>query len=107
MADPYTEVRDYVQRRVGSAGGCAPTAGSPEWCALQDTDQTKLLAVLSAGVAWVLEQEIDQLARRREAQKDMALGLLETLPWAQLVRRIEQRDAFYQRNPDLMRRKVS
>ena len=98
----WVAVRDYLYRRP--VGRTHIIAGSPEWQALDDDDPQKLAAVIAAGSRWVLEEEIDQLARRRQAQKDMALGLLETLPWAQICKQIEQRDEFYRKNADLKRR---
>ncbi|WP_431840292.1 DUF2742 domain-containing protein [Gordonia hongkongensis] len=101
----WSAVRDYLYRHP--VGPTHIIAGSPEWQALDDDDPAKLAALITAGSRWVLEEEIEQLARRREAHKAMALGLLETLPWAQLVRQIEQRDQFYKKHPDLMRKKAS
>jgi len=99
----WEAVRDFVYR-LPARPNTTIIAGSPEWCALDDDDPAKLAALITAGSRWVLEEEIDQLARRRQAQKDMALGLLETLPWAQICKQIEQRDEFYRKNADLKRR---
>lgn len=102
----WEAVRDFVYR-LPARPNTTIIAGSPEWCALDDTDPAKLAALITAGSRWVLEEEIDQLARRREAQKAMALGLLEELPWKKIRQQMADRDAFYKKNPDLRRRRAS
>lgn len=92
MPDRYTEVRDYVQRLVGSAGGPAPAAGSPEWVALTDGDRAKLVAVLTAGTRAVLEDELAALDDRRRAQKDAALEVSRAAEWPAVARRVRDRD---------------
>ena len=101
----WTAVRDFLYRR--SVGRTQIVAGSPEWVALDDDDPQKIAALITAGSRWVLEAEIDQIHRRRLAHKDMALGLLEDLPWKKIRKQIEQRDEFYRRNPDLKRKAAS
>ncbi|MDH3026836.1 DUF2742 domain-containing protein [Gordonia alkanivorans] len=92
MTDRYTSVRDYVQRLVGTAGGPAPAAGSPEWCGLPDGDRAKLLAVLTAGTRAVLEDELAALADRRHAQKSAALEVSRATDWTSVARRVRDRD---------------
>lgn len=101
----WVAVRDFLARHP--VGPTHIIAGSPEWQALDDDDPQKLAAVITAGSRWVLEEEIEQHRRRREAQKDMAIGLLEELPWKKIRKQIEQRDEFYRRNPDLKRKAAS
>lgn len=101
----WAAVRDFLYRRP--VGRTQIIAGSPEWQALDDDDPQKIAALITAGSRWVLEEEIDQLARRRQAQKDMAIGLLEELPWKKIRQQIADRDAFYRKNPDLKRRRAS
>ena len=100
----WVAVRDYLYRRP--VGRTHIIAGSPEWQALDDDDPQKLAAVIAAGSRWCLEEEIEQHRRRREAQKDIAIGLLEELPWKKIRQQMADRDAFYKKNPDL-KRKVS
>ncbi|MGP3708766.1 DUF2742 domain-containing protein [Gordonia paraffinivorans] len=88
--DAYTAVRDFVQRVAGTAGP-APAAGSPEWCALADTDPAKLVAVLTAGTRMVLEEQLDALDARRRAAKDAALEVSEAVDWSAQARRIRDR----------------
>lgn len=99
----WEAVRDFVYR-LPVRPITSIVAGTPEWIALDDDDPAKLAALITAGSRWVLEEEIDQIHRRRQAHKDMALGILETLPWEQIRRQIEQRDSFYRNHPDLKRR---
>ncbi|MCT1352228.1 DUF2742 domain-containing protein [Gordonia sp. p3-SID1431] len=101
----WVAVRDYLYRRP--VGRTHIIAGTPEWQALDDDDPQKLAAVIAAGSRWVLEEEIDQIHRRREAQKAMALGLLEELPWKKIRQQMADRDAFYRKNPDLKRKAAS
>ncbi|MCX2755506.1 DUF2742 domain-containing protein [Gordonia sp. 4N] len=101
----WVAVRDFLARHP--IGRTQVIAGSPEWCALDDKDPQKLAAVITAGSRWVLEEEIEQHRRRREAQKAMAIGLLEELPWKKIRQQMEDRDAFYKKNPDLRRRRAS
>ncbi len=92
MPDTYIEVRDFVQRLVGPAGGPAPAAGSPEWCALADGDRAKLLAVLTAGTRAVLEDELAALDGQRRAEKSAALEVAQAADWGMVARRVRDRD---------------
>lgn len=91
MPDRYTEVRDYVQRFVGSSGGPAPVAGSPTWCALADSDKAKLIAVLTAGTRAVLEDELAALNDRRRAMKAAAVEVAQADDWTAVAKRIRDR----------------
>lgn len=68
MIEPHSEpvrwdpVAQFLRRR---AIPVAPTAGTPDWCALEDDDPRKWAALAVAGSRWVLEQ---QLAQRRMAE---------------------------------------
>ena len=84
-SDPYTAVRDWVTRLVGGGIGPTPTAGSPEWCALDDNHPAKFIAVLTAGTRWVL-------AEHRAALKDAALVVSDAVDWAAVAHRVRQRD---------------
>ncbi|AZZ81686.1 hypothetical protein C5O27_11895 [Gordonia alkanivorans] len=92
MRDRYTEVREYVQRLVGTAGGPTPDAGSPAWCALADGDQAKLIAVLTAGTRAVLEDELAALDDRRCAAKKTAIEVAQAANWSDVARRVRARD---------------
>lgn len=92
MSDRYTEVRDYVQRLVGNAGGPAPAAGSPEWVALADGDRTKLIAVLTAGTRAILEESIAAIDDRRQAAKDAALEVAQAADWTAVAKQVRDRD---------------
>lgn len=92
MTDRYAAVRNYVQRLVGTSGGSTPAAGSPEWCALADGDQAKLVAVLTAGTRAVLKDELDALDDRRCATKATAIEVAQAANWADVARRVRDRD---------------
>lgn len=93
MTDRYAAVRDYVQRLVGTSGGSTPAAGSPEWCALADGDQAKLIAVLTAGTRAVLvEDELAALDDRRCAAKETAIEVAQAANWSDVARRVRDRD---------------
>ena len=92
MPDRYIEVRDYVQRLVGTGGGPAPAAGSAAWCELADGDKAKLIAVLTAGTRAVLEDELAALADRRHAAKDAAIAVAQAEDWSGVARRVRDRD---------------
>ena len=101
----WSAVRDYLYRRP--VGPTHIIAGSPEWQALDDDDPAKVAALVTAGSRWVLEEEIEQIHRRRQAHKDMSLGLLEEHPWKKLRQYLSDRDEFYRSNPDLKRKAAS
>ncbi|WP_338855440.1 DUF2742 domain-containing protein [Gordonia hongkongensis] len=92
MSDAYTEVRAYVQRLVGTAGGPAPAAGSQEWCALADGDRAKMLAVLHAGTRAVLEDCVAAIDDRRRKSKAAAVEVSQADDWTAVARRVRDRD---------------
>lgn len=108
MIEPidWGPVARFVRRRLSGIGQ-VPTAGSPDWLALDDADPKKLAAVLTAGSRWCLEWEIDQIHNRAVAEKDAALELSTALPWAAVAKSIAERDAWYRAHPDLKRKKAS
>lgn len=99
----WEAVRNFVYR-LPARPNTTIIAGSPEWCALADDDPAKVAALITAGSRWVLEEQIDQIHRRRQAHKDMSLGLLEEHPWKKLRQYLTDRDEFYRKNADLKRR---
>lgn len=92
MSDAYTEVRDYVQRLVGAAGGPTPAAGSPAWCDLADSDRAKMLAVLHAGTRAVLEDCVAAIDDRRREAKAAAVEIAQAADWNAIARRVRDRD---------------
>lgn len=82
-------------------------AGTDEWNALPDNDPAKVLAVLTAGSRWCLEQALDQLDERRATAKQAAVDISEARDWAAVAKYIRDRDQFYREHPDLRRKKVS
>ncbi|MCH5645360.1 DUF2742 domain-containing protein [Gordonia sp. ABSL49_1] len=99
MTDPYIETRSFVQRLVGIHGGPAPAAGSPAWCALGDADPAKLLAVLHAGSAHVLNQCHEAIDDRRLAIREASVAISQAKDWAAVAKRIRDRDEFRRAHP--------
>lgn len=102
----WKPVHSFV-RRLLAGRGTTIIAGTPEWSALLDDDPRKLAAILTAGSRWCLEIELGQIHARAAAEKDAAVDISTALPWAQVARRIADRDAFYRAHPDLKRKKAS
>ncbi|OBJ97601.1 hypothetical protein A5639_30220 [Mycolicibacterium conceptionense] len=65
--------------------GPLPTAGTPQWCELADSDPRKLLSLAAAGEHWVLHTELAQ-ERRAEASREIAAAG----GWSALAKRIAQ-----------------
>jgi hypothetical protein len=57
----WWEVHEWVQPYLDAAGP-VPTAGTPQWCGLDDTDPRKLVALLDAAQHWALRMETTQAA---------------------------------------------
>ena len=92
MSDRYIAVRDFVQGFVGADGGPTPAAGGDEWRELPDADPAKLIAVLTAGTAYVLGQELDALEDRRREAKAAAEAVSEAADWSAVARFVRDRD---------------
>ena len=58
----WWSVHEWVQPYLDDAGPL-PMAGSPEWCALDDTDPRKATALFDASQHWALRVETCQQAR--------------------------------------------
>ncbi|NOQ60687.1 DUF2742 domain-containing protein [Mycolicibacterium fortuitum] len=77
---------EFITAVVNKANvGPLPTAGTPAWDALPDTDPRKLLALASAGEHWVLHTELAQ-EKRAEASRDIAAAG----GWSALAKRMAQ-----------------
>lgn len=108
MTDPisWQPVHAFVRGRLAGVGPL-PATGSTDWAALDDTDPKKVAAVIRAGERWALEEELRQLAEARYFAKQAAVDISQALPWAQVAKRIADRDAWYRAHPDLKRKKAS
>lgn len=81
----WFEVHQYVGQLVAVASW--PTAGTPDWCALDDDDPRKLAAVLYGGVHWALR--LDTLGQElSQASREIA----QSADWAALSRTIHRRN---------------
>lgn len=67
-----------------------PTAGTPSWSLLADSDPRKLLALAQAGEHWVLRVEVAQAAAA-----DASRTIAAAADWGQLGRDILQRRGTY------------
>ncbi|WP_075909467.1 DUF2742 domain-containing protein [Mycobacterium syngnathidarum] len=75
---------EFIRAMVAKANvGPLPTAGTPAWCELPDTDPRKLLALAASGEHWVLHTELAQ-EKRAEASRDIAAAG----GWSALAKRI-------------------
>lgn len=86
-------VHEFITAFVAQAN-TPPVAGTPAWCALDDADPGKLLALAAAGEHWVLRMEIAQEARA-EASKAVAAST----DWRRVAREVTQLDAFRKSHP--------
>ncbi|KSU59648.1 MULTISPECIES: DUF2742 domain-containing protein [unclassified Gordonia (in: high G+C Gram-positive bacteria)] len=101
----WDAVRAYVHRVLADVTHTGlPVAGTPEWCQLHDDDPAKLAALVIAGSRWVLEEEIAEINWQRDALKRASIAVAQARDWAQVARRIRERDDFHREHPDLKRR---
>jgi Protein of unknown function (DUF2742) len=75
-----------------------PTAGTPQWCALDDDDPHKLAALLDAAQHWILRVETCQ-----EARCDASREISDAVDWSAMAREINERADFYAARPWLRR----
>jgi hypothetical protein len=66
-----------------------PVAGTTAWCALEDADPAKLLALAAAGEHHVLRVETAQAARA-----DASRAVSESADWSTIAREYRQRSEF-------------
>lgn len=98
----WDAVRRFMRYRFPEV---PPTAGTPEWAALDDTDPSKAGALLIAGSRWVLETQLAQRRNRIVALKDATVAVSTELPWKSIAKVQRDRDDFYRAHPDLKRRR--
>lgn len=93
----WWEVNQFVARLTEQVPDW-PLAGTPPWCALDDTDPRKLAAVLDAGQQNALRWETTQDAAA-EASKAIAAAV----DWRAVAQELSQRNSFYAARPWLKR----
>lgn len=99
----WEPVHHFVGRLLAGRS-TAILPGTPEWCALDDNDPRKTVALLIAADRWALDQERLHLEHQRIAAKDAALQISAEKDWAAVARQIRERNDFYNTHPDLRRR---
>lgn len=92
----WWSVHEFVAPYLDAA---APAAGTPAWCALDDTDPAKWAAVLDAARHWALRVETCQAAEC-EASHDVSAAA----DWSAIARSVRHHAEFYARKPWLKRR---
>lgn len=90
-------VHEFVEPLLAGVGAW-PMAGTPEWCALDDTDPVKTAALLDAAQHWALRVDTYQ-EQRCEAGRAVA-GAFD---WSTFSRKNLQRNSFYEARPWLKR----
>lgn len=84
----WFEVFQFVERWVRSKSSedlniQLPIAGTPQWCAMPDTDARKLMAVIIGGIREALNHEVVQ-EHRAAASRDVA----SSTDWSTIARRV-------------------
>lgn len=86
-------VHEFITALVAQAN-TLPVAGTPSWCAMDDADPRKLLALAVAGEHHVLRMETAQEARAEASKAIAALA-----EWPKIAAEIRSRSAFRAANP--------
>jgi hypothetical protein len=85
----FWSVHEHVEPVLDEAGSW-PMAGSPAWCALDDTHPAKTAALYDAARHWVLRVETCQAAQC-EASHDVSAAT----DWSAVAREIRSRNESY------------
>jgi hypothetical protein len=93
----FADVVDWAQPYLDAAGDY-PLAGTPEWCALPESDRRKWASMLDAARHHCLRLEVAQAAMA-EASRAVA-GAAD---WSQIAREAQQLKDFYEEKPYLRR----
>lgn len=115
----WWDVHEHVVSVLAKAGSW-PTAGTPAWCALPDSDPRKLAALLDAAQHWALRLETCQaeqgrakrwaecatrhaVIRKKSAEYQASHAISAAADWAAISRRIRSEADFYAERPFLKR----
>jgi hypothetical protein len=85
----WWEVHQWVTDQLADVDNW-PMAGSPAWCALDDTDPRKVAALLDAARHWALRVDTCQQARA-EASRDISAAA----NWSGIAQEIRSRSEFH------------
>lgn len=95
----WFEVFKFVERWVRSKSSedldlHLPIAGTPQWCAMPDTDARKLMAVILGGIREALNHEVVQEHRAAASQ-----AVASSTDWSTIARRVQtgRGDAYIER----------
>jgi len=75
-----------------------PLAGTPCWCALDDSDPRKLISLAVEGEHHVLRKETAQ-----EARANASNAVAGSADWSAIARKVNQHSGFYTKRPWLKR----
>ena len=90
-------VHEYVAPLLTSVGSW-PTAGTPEWCELEDTDPRKLAALFDSARHHALRQDTAQAALAEASH-----AIAGAADWTEIAHEVLQRREFYGARPWLRR----
>jgi len=93
----WWSVHQWVLPKLAKAGTW-PTAGTPEWCALDDKDPRKWAALLDAGQHWALRMETMQ-----QALCELSRDVSAAEDWSTIAQDIRARNELYTEKPWLKR----
>jgi hypothetical protein len=93
----WWSVREFVAPILARVGSW-PAAGTPAWCALDDTNPAKQAALYDAAQHWALRIDTCETAMA-EASRDISAAA----DWPAIAREIQQHNDFYAQRPYLKR----
>ena len=94
----WWDVHEFVAPHLDAVGSY-PMAGTPAWCALDDTDPRKWAALLDAAQHWALRVETCQ-----EAEIEASHAISAALDWGRIGRYLRDEAEFYKQKPYLKRK---
>jgi hypothetical protein len=95
----WYSTHEFIEAYQSQANlGPIPAAGTPSWCALDDSDPRKLLALALDGEHHVLRCEVAQIAECAASREISAAW-----DWGLIGRQIRQRNEFFASRPWLRR----
>lgn len=85
MQVSWYETHLFLESVLAKANcGSLPWAGTPAWCAMEDSDPRKLFALAQFGVKYALRIDTDQ-----QAQADAAADISEAADWSAVAQQVQ------------------